>query len=250
MRYFLELSYKGTAYHGWQVQANALGIQQVVEEKLSILLRSSVNTICSGRTDTGVHARQQFVQFDSKQALQNDFLFKVNRILPSDIAAHSLQEVRPDANARFDAFSREYTYVITRTKDPFLRNLSLQFGRPLDIGKMNQAAGLLLQFNDFQSFSKVHTQVNHFRCAIQHAEWSEQENLLIFTIQANRFLRGMVRTIVGSLLDIGLEKISETDFIRIIKSGDRKKAGWAAPPEGLYLSRVSYPETLFISKPI
>jgi tRNA pseudouridine38-40 synthase len=246
LRYFLEVSYRGTNYHGWQIQNNALSVQQVLEEKLSVLLKSETETIASGRTDTGVHGRQQFVHFDTSGELPPNFLYRLNCILPRDISANSLVPVLPDAHARFDAISREYEYHITTVKNPFLQGLAWEFGKPLDFDLMNKAAEKLLHYDDFECFSKVHTDVATFLCKIEKAEFTKKGTDVIFTIRANRFLRGMVRAIVGTLTDVGLGKLQPDQFESIICSKNRKNAGAQAPPEGLFLTKIAYPPSIFL----
>ncbi|WP_026999005.1 tRNA pseudouridine(38-40) synthase TruA [Eisenibacter elegans] len=243
MRYFLELSYLGTHYHGWQSQPNALGVQAVIEEKLTILLRQPINIVGSGRTDTGVHAAQQYAHFDYEQPLRLSPLVRgLNALLPSDIAIHEIHPVEPEAHARFDATSRSYRYVLSRQKNPFLQQTAYQYDRPLDLNGMNQAAKILYDITDFESFSKVHTDVKTFNCVVYEAYWEVQtEDVWVFHITANRFLRGMVRAIVGTLLEVGLGKISLPAFERIIAKKDRRQASAAAPPQGLSLCRVKYP---------
>ncbi|GHM99731.1 tRNA pseudouridine synthase A [Cytophagales bacterium WSM2-2] len=246
MRYFFEISYNGTRYHGWQNQANAIGVQQVVEDALSKLFRNKVEITGSGRTDTGVHCAQQFFHADFKSEINtSDLMHRLNSFLPRDIAIHSIQKVKENAHARYDAHERAYEYRITTKKDPLLSGYSFYFFKPLDIERMNRAARLLLGKHDFTSFSKVNTDVNHFICDIKKAKWHKKKDLLVFEIAANRFLRGMVRAIVGTLLDVGSEKISLHDFQEIIKGKDRKKAGMNVPAEGLFLMKVKYPKRIF-----
>ncbi len=241
MRYFFEISYNGGRYHGWQNQANAIGVQQVVEDALSKLMRYKIEIVGSGRTDSGVHCAQQFFHADFKSELKtDDLLHRLNSFLPRDIAIHSIRKVKDDAHARYDARERAYEYKITTNKDPLLIGLAFYFFKPLDIDAMNRAARFLMGEHDFTSFSKVNTDVNHFRCKIKKAKWTKKGNLLLFEIAANRFLRGMVRAIVGTLLDVGTGKISVSDFQKIIQSKDRKKAGMNVPAEGLFLVRVKY----------
>ncbi|HEY8401978.1 MAG TPA: tRNA pseudouridine(38-40) synthase TruA [Cytophagaceae bacterium] len=246
MRYFLEIAYKGTNYHGWQIQNNAHTIQAELENALKLLLGTSVDTIASGRTDAGVHAEQQFVHFDSSQKLTTHHLFKLNKILPEDVWVKAGYRVVDNANARFDAISRSYEYRIFKTKNPFYRGLYYYYFRPLNIALMQQASDLLLKHQDYQCFSRVKTSVEHFLCDITEAQWIDTEEVLIFKIKANRFLRGMVRTIVGTLLEVGLEKLSVEEFESIILAKDRKQAGRSAPPEGLYFTKIEYPSMIFI----
>lgn len=242
MRYFLEIAYKGTNYHGWQIQTNAKSVQEEIQDKLKILLREEISIMGSGRTDTGVHAKQQFAHFDTEKPLsEKDFLRRINSLLPKDIAILNYFLVDKEAHARFDATKRSYEYHIYQEKNPFLQEQCYFDTRPYDIELMNLAANILLKYEDFQCFSKVHTEVNHFLCDILKAEWKNEGKNLRFYISANRFLRGMVRTIVGTLLDVGLGNMSLADFEKIIQSKDRKKAGRAVPPEGLFLTEVYYP---------
>lgn len=246
MRYFLNIAYKGTNYHGWQIQANAHSIQEEIQNKLSILLKEKVEIIGSGRTDTGVHATQQVAHLDSNQVLtEYEHLYRMNALLPSDIVIKGIQKVSDDAHARFDANLRSYEYHMSKTKNPFLTDLLYVNHNNYDMTAMNEAAMLLKQHKDFECFSKVKTEVNNFLCTISEARWVEQKNMLIFKVSANRFLRGMVRAIVGTLLEVGLQKTHLEDFRQIILSKDRKQAGRAVPPQGLFLTQVKYPYTTF-----
>lgn len=246
-RYFFEISYNGTAYHGWQNQANAIGVQQVVENALSKLLREEIEIVGSGRTDTGVHCTQQFFHADIQSEFEvNSFLIRLNSFLPKDIAIQQIKRVNAEAHARYDAFERSYEYKITQVKNPFLTGYAYYFFKEVDLMWMNQAAALLHGVHDFECFSKVKTDVNNFTCDIKLAKWNQKSGLLVFDITANRFLRGMVRAIVGTLLEVGAGKISVRDFEGILESKDRKRAGMNVPPEGLYLREVKYPETIFI----
>jgi tRNA pseudouridine38-40 synthase len=265
LRYFFEISYNGTNYHGWQNQKNAVGVQQVVEEAITLIfqlpmskigvgrkemtiVRIPIPIVASGRTDTGVHCVQQFFHADIDRPFEIPlYLQKLNSILPHDIAIRSIIPVKQDAHARYDAHERAYEYKITRTKNPLLIGLAYYHFKSIDIKTMNQAAALLIGEHDFECFSKVKTDVNHFICEIKKAHWNQNDDLLVFSIVANRFLRGMVRAIVGTLLDVGSSKISLEDFKSILKSKDRKKAGMNVPPEGLYLMNVKYPKKIFIS---
>ncbi len=247
MRYFIDLSYSGTNFHGWQIQKNALGVQQVLEEKLSMILKEKIELIASGRTDTGVHARRQVAHFDTLQPFSDELLFRINHVLPRDIAINSFRLVRPDSHARFDALYREYEYRVSTIKNPFAYGRSWQFTKELDVEAMNEAAASLLKYEDFECFSKTRTHVKTFRCTITHAAWEKrQDHRLVFRIRANRFLRGMVRAIVGTMIDIGLGKKNLADFEEIIMSRDRGKAGAAAPPEGLYLVDVGFPKEVYV----
>ncbi|WP_291779954.1 tRNA pseudouridine(38-40) synthase TruA [Cecembia sp.] len=246
-RYFLELAYKGTSYHGWQLQKNAHSVQEELENALFILLGEKTSITGSGRTDAGVHASQQFAHFDSKILIGEEaFLKKLNGILPKDIAAYSIKRVKFDAHTRFDAIWRSYVYRICLRKDPFELDAAwIMFNSP-NIALMNQAASLLLSHEDFQCFSKVHTDVNNFNCKIKTAYWEQNGSLLLFHITANRFLRGMVRAIVGTLVEVGTGKIGIEDFQSILDSRNRKAAKASAPAKGLYLCRITYPENLYL----
>jgi tRNA pseudouridine38-40 synthase len=246
-RYFFEITYNGSNYAGWQSQANAVGVQTVVENALTNLFRAPVTIIGSGRTDTGVHCIQQFFHADiEKPFTKTDLIHRLNSFLPKDIAIRSIHQVKPDASARYDAIQRTYQYHITTVKNPLLLGLALYYFKPVNVQTMNRAAALLCGKHDFACFSKVKTDVNHFVCDIKKAFWKQQGNNLVFTITANRFLRGMVRAVVGTLLDVGTGKISLTEFERILKSKDRRKAGANVDPHGLYLVHVKYPRSVFI----
>lgn len=247
MRYFFEITYHGKNYHGWQSQSNAIGVQQVVEEVLSKLLREKIDIVASGRTDTGVHCIQQFFHADIEKTFQkNELIIRINSFLPKDIAIRSIRKVKPNASARYDARERTYVYRITRVKNPLTEGLAFYYFKSIDLQTLRKAAALLTGAHDFQCFSKVKTDVNHFLCHVKRAVWTQKGDQLTFTITANRFLRGMVRAIVGTLLDVGAGKLSSEDLKHILKSKDRKRAGMNVPPEGLYLTRVKYPASLFI----
>lgn len=247
MRYFFEIAYNGTNYHGWQNQHNAVGVQSIVEDALSKLLRVTIKIVGSGRTDTGVHCEQQFFHADIDKEFDKEILLlKLNSFLPKDIVIPAIRKVKPSASARYDAYERTYRYQITRRKNPFLDGLAWHYFKPADVDVMNKAASLLLGEHDFECFSKVKTDVNHFLCDIKKANWREEGDILEFTITANRFLRGMVRSIVGTLLDIGTGKLTVKDLQKILDSRDRRKAGANVPSHGLYLTSVKYPVEIFI----
>ncbi|MCX2740477.1 tRNA pseudouridine(38-40) synthase TruA [Pontibacter anaerobius] len=247
MRYFLEIAYDGTRFHGWQVQPNALSVQEVLEDSLSKVLREPIATTGSGRTDTGVHASQQFVHFNAQQELDpQHVIYRLNRILPEDISAVSLYPMQPEAHARYDAFARTYHYHVTLRKNPFKRYHAWYHNRPLDVEKMNEAAAILLKYEDFTTFSKVKGDTKHYRCNMYEAVWRQEGEELQFTIRANRFLRGMVRLVVGTLVDVGRGKLTVQQFEQIVASQDRSKSSGAAPSEGLFLAKVAYPPELFI----
>ncbi len=247
-RYFLNFSYDGSAYHGWQIQPNAISIQEVMTSVLRTLFEKDLDIIAAGRTDAGVHALDMTAHFDTAFPIEdlNAMANKLDRMLPGDIAVHSLRRVRPDAHARFDALSRTYQYRIVLQKDPFLRDYSLRLYYEPDLEAMNKAAALLMGYSDFTSFSKVHTDVKTFICNVMRAGWERRGRELIFTIQADRFLRNMVRAIVGSLLEVGKGKIDEKDFCRIIEARDRCKAGTSMPARALYLTEVKYSDEVYL----
>ena len=251
MRFLFEISYAGTNYSGWQSQLNATGIQEVVEKCLSTVLRQKLTIVASGRTDAGVHCAQQFFHVDIDKAIDRGGLDKLivqmNSFLPPDIAIRSISQIKPNISARYDATERAYEYIITRKKDPLRNGRAFYYFKEADIKTMNKATALLVGTHDFEAFSKVKTDVNHFICTIKEAEWNQKGDLLVFNIAANRFLRGMVRAIVGTLLDTGTGKISLKEFQEILKSKDRKKAGMNVPPEGLYLVKVKYPKSIYVN---
>jgi tRNA pseudouridine38-40 synthase len=244
-RYFIEISYLGTNYHGWQLQPNATTVQMVLEDSLKMLTGSSIKTTGAGRTDTGVHARHFTAHFDSEHPLFNtgsQSVYKLNCILPADISVNDLYPVKPEAHARFNALSRTYEYRLSQHKDPFDTTLSWYFSRPLDMVAMNQAARKLLEYSDFTSFSKLHSDVKTNRCHIMEANWCDDTGKIIFTIKADRFLRNMVRAIVGTMIEIGLGNIDLQGFTEIIAGKDRKLAGFSVPAHGLFLAEIAYPD--------
>lgn len=245
MRYRLDIAYKGTSYHGWQIQPNAVTVQEILNDKLSLILREKIKTTGSGRTDTGVHASQQTVHFDCINEISFDLKHKLNAILPADIAINNTQQVTEEFHARFSAKSRAYHYYITSKKSPFLIDSSYLFSHKLDIESMNQACDILKKHTNFEAFSKVKTAVNNFECTIFEAKWNIERNQIIFYIKANRFLRNMVRAIVGTMLEVGTNQISLEKFEQVIESKSRKKAGFSVPAHGLYLSEVNYEENTF-----
>jgi tRNA pseudouridine38-40 synthase len=245
-RYFLRLSYKGTNYHGWQIQENSDSVQAHVDRCLSDLLSEKIETMGCGRTDTGVHARMFYAHFDCKMKIDLEQLkYKINRILPVDIAVQEVLPVNPDAHTRFDAISRSYQYHISRVKDPFSINRSWYLYGKLEVEKMNEAAAKLITTADFASFAKSGMQVKTTICTVSESRFELVEDLLIFHITANRFLRNMVRAIVGTLVEVGQEKITVNDFEQIIHKKKRAAAGLSAPAGGLYLTNIIYPKELF-----
>jgi len=245
LRYFIELSYHGKAYHGWQNQPNEISVQQTLEEALSVVLRTNTEVVGAGRTDAGVHAAQMFAHFDSESIKDiPKVVYKLNSILPIDIAVHDIFRVKDDTHARFDATSRTYLYKISTAKNVFNTDFAYQLKLPLDIDNMNKASKILLQHKDFQCFSKSNTDVKTYYCIIEKAEWKQENDELIFEITADRFLRNMVRAIVGTMINIGLGKIKVEDLIAIIESKNRSNAGYSVPAHGLFLTQISYPESI------
>lgn len=242
----MELEFFGKAYHGWQRQPTAITVQEVIENSLSTLLQEEIEVLGAGRTDAGVHARQIFAHFDSEVKLDREFIFRINSLLPGDIAVKDLIAVKHDAHARFDAVARSYEYHITTRKNVFQKETAYYLQRELNVEKMNAAAQILMEYLNFKCFSRSRTDVHTYNCRITRAEWQQQDDLLIFHVTADRFLRNMVRAIVGTLVEIGLAKRETQDMHRIIKSEDRSEAGASVPAHGLYLTRILYPESIFI----
>ena len=241
MRYFLELAYNGTKYHGWQYQPNASSVQETLNKALSTILKTTIDIVGAGRTDTSVHAKQMFAHFDCDSEINaSQLVHKLNSFLPKDIAVFNIHLVHDDAHARFDATKRTYEYHIHQQKDVFENENSWYYQNDLQLEKMNQACAILFEFTDFECFSKVNTDVNTFNCKIYEAHWKQENDRLVFTIAADRFLRNMVRAIVGTMINIGLEKITLADFTKIIESKDRNQAGFSVPAHGLYLTKIEY----------
>jgi len=252
-RYFLQLAYKGTAYSGFQVQHNAVTVQSVVEQALAILAQERVVLTGSSRTDAGVHARQNYFHFDMARSLEQwrdirdsaQLLYKLNAILPQDIVVLSVQEVGDSAHCRFDAVARSYKYYITRQKNPFLTDRAWYFPYRLEREQLQEAARLILQYTDFTSFSKRNTQVKSFHCTIERSEWREEEGCLVYAVSANRFLRGMVRALTSTMLQVGRGKLTLEGFRDVIEARDCTVASFAAPAHGLFLEEVVYPAGYF-----
>jgi tRNA pseudouridine38-40 synthase len=241
LRYFIKLAYNGTNYHGWQYQPNASSVQEILNKSLSVVLNSDINITGAGRTDTGVHAKEMFAHFDFETPISiSSLVHKLNSYLPKDIVIYDIFPVQDDAHARFDAKKRTYEYHVNTFKDVFSQNESWYFHQELNVDLMNKASKLLFDHTDFQCFSKVNTDVNTFDCTIFEAYWTRENDNLVFTISANRFLRNMVRAIVGTLVNVGLHKITLEDFNKIIKSKNREKAGFSVPAHGLYLTKIEY----------
>lgn len=246
-RYFLKLAYNGANYFGWQRQPKQLSVQEVLEDKLCVFLRESIAVVGAGRTDTGVHAKEYVAHFDAEEIADKEaFIFRMNSFLPKDIALYDIIEVRNDAHARFDAQARSYEYRLTTGKNPFNSGLSYQVYREPDISLMNEAAIFLVGRMDFECFSRTGSDVKTFICDVREAFWKQEQNNFVFTITADRFLRNMVRAIVGTLLEIGYQKISVSDIKKIVESKNRSNAGPSAPANGLFLTRIQYPDSVFI----
>lgn len=245
-RYFLKIAYEGSAYCGWQIQPNAITVQQKLQEAMQVFCDLVGDTLGCGRTDTGVHAKQFYLHFDCARPITNEseFIYKLNRVLPASIAVYQLLKVGTTAHCRFDAISRTYEYYLLQKKNPFITNAWYNASN-LNLPLMNEGCKILMQYEDFTSFSKSNTQVFTNNCKIYTACWEQNDDQLVFTIQANRFLRNMVRAVVGSLVDLGKEKYDLNHFKSIIESKNRSKAGLSVPANGLFLSQVSYPENYF-----
>jgi len=245
-RYFAQLRFKGTAYHGWQVQPNALSVQETVEKALSTILREEISVVGAGRTDTGVHASFYVLHFDVSEEIRDaqKLVIRLNGFLPPDIAIQQLRPVPENVHARFSAVSRTYHYYITTEKNSFQTETAFYYHGNLEVRKMNDAAQMLLEYDDFTSFSRLHSDVKTNRCKIFNAEWQKEGEMLIFKIKADRFLRNMVRAIVGTLLEVGKGKLSLEDFRKIIEKKNRGAAGASAPAHGLFLADIEYPEEL------
>ena len=255
-RYFLEVSYKGTNYSGFQVQQNTgKTIQAEIEKAFSILQREQVMMTSASRTDAGVHALQNFFHFDTNSLLHlwrgagdegaAQFSYKMNAILPGDIVVKKLIPVNEGAHCRFDAVSREYKYFIYRHKDPFLRDRAFYFPYKLDLEKLNRAAAILKEHSDFTSFSKRNTQVKNFVCDITESEWMWEDDCLVYYVKANRFLRGMVRALTATMLKVGRDKMNLEEFENVIVAKDCTRASFSVPPDGLFLISVNYPVDFF-----
>ncbi|HRT13023.1 MAG TPA: tRNA pseudouridine(38-40) synthase TruA [Bacteroidales bacterium] len=245
MRYFIKLAFNGTHFYGWQIQPRHKSVQEVLETTLSTLLKETIKIVGCGRTDSGVHTKEYYAHFDFVETLtENDLqllIYQANSILPQEIVIYNIFQVDADLHARFDALSRTYRYYVTRQKEAFNFPFCYFIPQKLNIERMNEAAQLLLQTDDFTSFSKLHTQTNNNICKVSEAFWKEKGELLIFTITADRFLRNMVRAIVGTLLEVGREQITIAEFQKIIDSKNRCKAGYSVPAKALFLEKVRYP---------
>lgn len=245
MRYFIELSYNGKAYHGWQIQPNAITVQEVLEKGLTTILGEPISIMGAGRTDAGVHAKQMFAHFDTEVIFDiSNIIFKLNSFLPIDIAIYNIFKVTDDVHTRFHALSRAYLYRVALKKNVFTFDEAYYMKQALDFDKMKEATQVLLQYKDFQCFSKSNTDVKTYNCNIMKADWVLVNDELQFTIKADRFLRNMVRAIVGTMINIGLGKIDINDLHAIIKSKNRSEAGFSVPAHALYLIEVEYPKDI------
>ena len=248
-RYFINFAYNGAAYCGWQLQPNGLSVQEVLTKAMCTILRTDVEFVAAGRTDAGVHAGCMTAHFDLDGEFPEkiDLVSKLNSLLPKDISVKNIRKVNPDAHARFDAVSRRYEYHLILDKNVFLHNFAMRIYHSLDFELMNKAAETLFEYTDFTSFSKLHTDVKTNNCKISYARWAQRDEQWIFTIEADRFLRNMVRAIVGTLLEVGRGKISIDDFKKIIEAKNRCYAGSSVPAKGLFLINVRYPEDIFLN---
>ena len=244
MRYLLELSYNGTNYHGWQIQPNSITVQAVIEKALSVMLNQKIHVVGAGRTDAGVHAAYFCLHFDSSNSIddQKGFIYKLNSYLKSDIYVINILKVSDDFHARFDALARTYQYKLTIKKNPFLKDQAYYIRKNLDFSKMNLAALKLFNYTNFKCFSKSNTDVKTYNCTIKKAVWVYRDNCWFFEISANRFLRNMVRAIVGTLIEIGEGKKEVEYFDYVIRNQKRELAGYSVPAHGLYLVDILYPE--------
>ena len=247
-RYFIRFAYNGTAYCGWQMQPNGLSVQEVLTKAMCTILRTEdIEIVAAGRTDAGVHARNMIAHFDIEDQLPPglDLVNKLNSLLPSDISVIEIREVKPEVHARFDALSRRYEYHLVLQKDVFRHPFAMRIYNLLDFDRMNEAAKILLEYTDFTSFSKLHTDVKTNNCKIMAARWEQREDEWIFIVEADRFLRNMVRAIVGTLLEVGRGKITPEDFRTIIEAKNRCNAGSSVPAKGLFLVEVTYPKNIY-----
>jgi tRNA pseudouridine38-40 synthase len=245
LRYFAELSYLGKNYHGWQIQPNAISVQEVVQKSLSTILRTPIEVVAAGRTDAGVHASQMFIHFDTEVNIDSEvYCYKMNALLPADIVFHKIFLVNKEAHTRFDAIKRSYEYRILLGRSPFTTDTEWQINQQLNVDAMNQAAKYLLDFTDFKCFSRSKTDVRTYNCDITRAEFVINRNQLTFYISADRFLRNMVRAIVGTLYAVGLGKMTPENIKEIINSKERSNAGASAPAHGLFLTEIIYPENI------
>ena len=246
MRYFIEFSYNGSSFFGYQIQPNEISVQEELEKALSTILRTEIKTTGAGRTDTGVHAKKMFAHFDFEKNISDNLVYQLNSFLPPSIAVKRIFEVKVDLHARFSATYRTYEYYISLEKNPFTENSAWQhWRRPLDVNKMNEACKILFEYEDFGSFAKIGGDNKTNICKIYRADWEQNRNELKFTVSADRFLRNMVRAIVGTLLEVGKGKLTIEEFKTIVNNKNRSDAGMSAAGHALYLTDIQYPETIF-----
>lgn len=246
LRYFIEVSYNGSNFHGWQFQPNAISVQETIENSLKILMNCEIKISGAGRTDTGVHAKQMFAHFDFDDEIDfKNLIFKLNSFLDKNISVSNIFRVKDDSHARFDAISREYQYFITQKKDVYNSDTKYFFPKNLNFDKIDKAIHILRKTKNFQSFCRTKTDVTNYDCKIFNFDYAIKNSDIIFTIKANRFLRNMVRSIIGTILEIGLNKISIVDLSSIIAKSNRIYAGPSAPPHALFLTKIEYPENIF-----
>lgn len=248
MRYFIEVAYKGTSFGGFQIQDNVETVQSAIDHAISLLMRTKVVTTGSSRTDAGVHARQNFLHFDMEQPVHPQFLYKVNAILPPDIVIRHIYHVADDAHSRFAALSRSYEYTLYMHKDPFMQDRGYFFPYKLDAELLHEAAGVLQEYENFMTFSKRNTQVKTYNCNIMTSQWTVGEDRIVYNVTANRFLRGMVRGLVGTMLRVGRGKLTMDGFRQAIESRNCVNADFAVPPQGLSLMKVAYPEGMLANR--
>lgn len=245
-RYFLELTYKGTAYSGFQIQDTGITIQSEVTDALRTVLRQEFQLTGSSRTDAGVHAKQNYFHFDTDLEITEKHVYNLNAVLPKDIAVLQVRRVGQESHCRFNALSRSYRYSIYRDKDPFLTDTAWLYPFTIDRALLDDAAAILMEYTDFTSFSKRNTQVKTFNCSIEMSQWTDQDGLLLYEVRSNRFLRGMIRGLVATMLRVARGSISINDFRKIIESKDCARADFSAPAHGLCLTTVAFPSTIFI----
>ncbi|WP_185869630.1 tRNA pseudouridine(38-40) synthase TruA [Blattabacterium cuenoti] len=248
MRFFIELAYNGKYFYGWQIQKKVITVEEKLEFCLSKLLKKNINVIGAGRTDKGVHAKQMFAHFDYEKKIDNNFIYKLNIFLPKSIQVFKILPVKNNIHARFNAISRTYKYYLTSEKKPFNQDFSWYCFYILDIDLMNLASQKLIQYKDFSSFCKKKTIKKNNICQINNAFWYKRNNIFCFTIEANRFLRSMVRSIIGTIIDVGRKKISINEFIKIIESKNNNYCSPIVPACGLFLTKILYPEDIFYDK--
>ena len=248
MRYFIFFSFNGKKFHGWQKQINANSVQEIMEESLSLIIKKQIKLTGAGRTDAGVHAKTMVAHFDLEDQIddRNKLIILLNKFHGSDIFILDIKKVKNDSHARFSALSRTYQYHISFVKNPFNYDFEYYISVKPDLTDMKKATKILTKVKDFESFSKKGSDVNNFLCEIYDANWTKVENGLLFNIESNRFLRNMVRSIVGTILDVGLKKINMDEFIKIIKSKKRSNAGFSVPPNALFLKNIKYHKSIFI----